>query len=330
MSAKLLTIIVPTYNRAAKLEVLLDGLETELAGCVDRVDVIIADNASHDNTPQIMARFQERLPAAVLIRRPENLGAEESYLRCAESVTSRFFWIIGDDDAPKPGTLRSVLDILDQENPDLVYLASEWVASIDNFRQGGPVEKLEYALVGHEDFSRQVHVWMTFISGMIVNRNSMLSSTTFDEVRQLHGTSLMQLGWILSILGKGRKFAVVKTRCILATSGNSGGYAVMKVFGEDFPRIVEEAFAEEPTIARAIISRTIVSFLTGLTWKLRFSTIGNFDKEYSKDGVTRRLRGYPLFWATLFPVMHLPKVLCLPFLALSRGLALAIRLHDRL
>ena len=47
----LLTIGIPTYNRAKFLRRLLEQLRTELAGLDGQVEVLVSDNASTDDTP---------------------------------------------------------------------------------------------------------------------------------------------------------------------------------------------------------------------------------------------------------------------------------------
>ena len=57
---KLLTIVIPTYNRSNKLTRLLAHLETEIKGNEHFVDVLITDNHSTDGTDQAIQEFLER------------------------------------------------------------------------------------------------------------------------------------------------------------------------------------------------------------------------------------------------------------------------------
>jgi glycosyltransferase involved in cell wall biosynthesis len=74
--SRLLTIIVPTYNRSACLSMLLNALTVELNGLEGRVEVVIGDNAAADATPAVTAAFADRWAATCILRHAENLGPE--------------------------------------------------------------------------------------------------------------------------------------------------------------------------------------------------------------------------------------------------------------
>lgn len=59
MIQPLLTIAIPTYNRAEKLEVLLEQLTADTAYDPTRVEIVVSDNASTDHTAQVVARFAD-------------------------------------------------------------------------------------------------------------------------------------------------------------------------------------------------------------------------------------------------------------------------------
>lgn len=272
---KILTIVVPTFNRADCLERLLNTLGSELAGLEDRVTVIVGDNASTDRTSSITAKFALQWPTAVIIRHSANLGPDENFCRCVELVETAFFWIIGDDDLPRAGAIPLLIEILDDSCPDLVYLSSRWSSKAPDNGSAEPMTELSCAKLDRRAFARKVHVWTTFISGMIVKR----SLAPDAALRRFTGTSLVQLGWVFGALQAGETFIHVETPIVLATSGNSGGYKVLQVFGNNFPRITREAFGngELKPIAQEIISRAAVAFLPDLVWATRKNRLGAFD-----------------------------------------------------
>ena len=51
---KLLTIAIPTYNRAALLDKQLAWLATAIKGWESECEIIISDNCSTDNTPGVV------------------------------------------------------------------------------------------------------------------------------------------------------------------------------------------------------------------------------------------------------------------------------------
>ena len=98
MSAPLLTIIVPTYNRSAKLAILLTTLREESASVANEVVVQVSDNFSSDDTQNVITQAVEDWPCMSSYRHSTNIGAERNFCHAVDLVKTRWFWIIGDDD----------------------------------------------------------------------------------------------------------------------------------------------------------------------------------------------------------------------------------------
>jgi hypothetical protein len=175
--------------------------------------------------------------------------------------------------------------MLEAEQPDLVYLSSRWTQTLSSHEEAGRLQGLQATRMDRRDFARRIHVWTTFISGSIVRR----SLAPDASLRQFNGSQLVQLGWILGALRQGRRFVFVDTLCLLATSGNSGGYGVLKVFGNNFQRVTREALsadAELRAMAEEIIHRASIAFLPDLVWGLKQGATGDFDP---KEGIAANL-----------------------------------------
>jgi abequosyltransferase len=330
MAQPLLTIVVPTYNRADCLSALLTALEHELAGLQGRVAVVIGDNASTDRTPQLAHQFSLQWADTRVLRHPTNLGAEENFCRCVEQVESPYFWIVGDDDLPRSGIVKALLALLDDVAPDMVYLSSKWSPRLDVDARGEPVTSLNAALVDQGAFARRVHVWTTFISSSVVRREFAPNA----QLRRFSDTGLVHLGWVFAAIGQGRRFVYVKTPGILATLGNSGGYAILKVFGHHFMRITREAFsgsAPMDDLARAIVRRTSVVFLPGLVWGVKHANakLGRFEASESVAAAMVPQLGSSMAYRLLIaPIGYLPRV---PAAAVRFGAWVAgrlLRLYD--
>jgi abequosyltransferase len=124
MAIPLLSLCIPTYNRADLLPTALESALAELAGCPEGlVELLVSDNGSEDATPSVLEAFRARYPALRVHRHPGNLGFDANYLSCVELAQGRFVWIMGDDDAWMPGSLGTLLKVLEQD-PDAVLFAA--------------------------------------------------------------------------------------------------------------------------------------------------------------------------------------------------------------
>lgn len=91
----LLSICIPTYNRANVLKDNLDSL-VRTEGFSDEVEVIISDNCSTDETKQIGKFFSEKYSNIKFFRNDCNVGAEQNVLFALERGTGLFLKLIND------------------------------------------------------------------------------------------------------------------------------------------------------------------------------------------------------------------------------------------
>jgi glycosyltransferase involved in cell wall biosynthesis len=327
MQQKLLTIVIPTFNRSRTLAVLLEVLTQQLAGLQDLVEVIVGDNASTDATPAVVEAFCAAFPAVTAIRHEENLGPDENFCRCLDRVATRFFWMIGDDDLPKVGVVTRVIDWLRNDDPDLLYLGSEWLPHLTSSSDGVAVVEFAAPVRSREDFAREVHVWVTFISCMVVNMVRLRELNPDVDLRRFAGTNLVQLGWVLPMLMSGSRFQICPQPCMLATSGNTGGYKLLTVFGTNLPQVLDQACGAGSSERRIIVSQLAWRYMPHLLWMSRFDSLGSFVPENAQKALAP-LRSSPAYWLLLLPLAWLPKSLAWSFLRASRAylrLARAVR-----
>ena len=69
-----LSVVVPVYNEAGSIETLVRDLERELVPLFDRVEVIVVDDASTDETPAILDRLADERPWLDVQRAERNAG----------------------------------------------------------------------------------------------------------------------------------------------------------------------------------------------------------------------------------------------------------------
>ncbi|AZN37860.1 glycosyltransferase family 2 protein [Iodobacter ciconiae] len=315
---KLLTISIPTYNRSSNLQLLLDTLIVELNGFENLVEVIVSDNASTDTTNSVLLDFKERFPSAVIIRNEKNVGPDLNISACFNSATSKYVWIIGDDDLPKSGAIKEIVSLLNNNNPHMVYLQSEWVVKINNADQGVRNNSYLIQKMNREELAQQVNVWFTFISGVIVNKTYLRTCVTGAETPRFLGTYLVQLEWVLDTLKYGNDFLYISSPCVLATAGNSGGYTPLTVFAVNFPCIVKQVFGKTSTVYKNIMTSTVVKFFPSFFWCMRFNHSGGFEKESPWHLINTELGEYKYYWCILMPIGRFPKYISKLFLWTSQ------------
>src|SRR5438128_1806612 len=103
----LLSICIPTFNRADCLKQCLESIVSQFAdpAIKDKVEVVVSDNASTDNTEAVVKQFLDRFSNIHYRKNPENLGFDRNALALVEKARGEFVWFLGDDDALFPDSI---------------------------------------------------------------------------------------------------------------------------------------------------------------------------------------------------------------------------------
>ena len=130
MGKPTLSICIPTYNRAEFLGECLESLALLDAGYWEDVEVIVSDNASTDNTREVVDRFRRTLPLRYF-RNERNIGAEPNYFAAASYALAEYVWIFGDDDVFEEAAVASALQNIHQGYDLIVLNFSIWSRKMD-------------------------------------------------------------------------------------------------------------------------------------------------------------------------------------------------------
>jgi len=126
----LLSICIPTYNRAELLRSALLSLMAEVREYEGVVELVVSDNCSTDETAQVV-EWARRLGPVRYHRNEENVGAIPNILLLADRLAAgEFCWLLGDDEMVRPGAVAKLVEIL-RANPDLDYVYVNY--SVDSF-----------------------------------------------------------------------------------------------------------------------------------------------------------------------------------------------------
>src|SRR4051812_2461826 len=192
----LLTIAVPTYNRASNLRLLLENLAPQL-GDETRVELIISDNCSPDDTLSVVNEFISAGLACRYIRNEVNIGPDGNFLQCYDVAAGQYLWIFSDDDVIFPGSIAFLLCQLERADYDLVYLKPFGFFREPNERGHATVTPRTKEFSRAPDFIHAVGLNGDFalISSVIVNKRRVdsIAHLPFTEGRS---TNLIQLGWV--------------------------------------------------------------------------------------------------------------------------------------
>jgi glycosyltransferase involved in cell wall biosynthesis len=105
----LLSIAITTYNRARWLRHSLSRVLEATRPWRDVVEVVVCDNASTDETPDVIAAYKGE-PNFSAHRNATNVGMLGNLGATARASDGAFVWMLGDDDLLMDGAIENVLE----------------------------------------------------------------------------------------------------------------------------------------------------------------------------------------------------------------------------
>jgi len=106
-----LSICIPTYNRASHLNNCLSSLIQCGLGKIPEVQVCISDNCSTDTTKKVVIEAEKVLAIKYKINK-SNLGFARNMLEVVKMADGEFVWVIGDDDLLMLGACEKIIALI--------------------------------------------------------------------------------------------------------------------------------------------------------------------------------------------------------------------------
>lgn len=197
MQNKLLSICIPTYNRAWCLTELIKELKLQITDDLkDNIEVIFSDNCSDDDTQELLLQYEKSSSYVKYYRNNYNIGFAQNYLKVVSYASGLYTWVLGDDDLPSENAVKELLcEIKKREKADIILfnfiqkdvcmkkVIKNYIAFADNeleFNLSNDNELFQYLNNSHYS-----HVILSYISSYIF-KTSKFSSYNIKEVYQNH------------------------------------------------------------------------------------------------------------------------------------------------
>lgn len=122
MKNKLLSICIPTYNRAEVLKLSLSAILKGASEYQNEIEVIVSDNASTDGTQEVLRELKKEYPFLNVFKNESNLGPNGNFFKLSDEYASgKYFWLIGDDDVVDSNSIDTIIKVL-SNHKDVSFL----------------------------------------------------------------------------------------------------------------------------------------------------------------------------------------------------------------
>lgn len=317
-SSPRLSVCIPTYNRGPLLATLLQSLVDEMpaitrlwgAGCVE---VVVSDNASSDNTGDVVRRFATQLDI-VYQRHETNLGPDRNFLSAVDHASGTFCWLMGSDDRIEQGGLQRVVRATEQW-PQVAGFCVNMAAYNYAFDSHMPVADA-VTLTRDTVIEGTTEAYLTFIdylgylSGQVVRRDLWRSvCETGEPLCYLNGyVHVFVIGRMLQQAGS---WGYVHQKCVGWRSGNDsfvqkGWLDRMRIDVVGYHDITASLFGGTAPITRIVDDRMARTHVFRHFVYAKSHSASSQSLREANNLLTTRYWRTPAYWTHLFPLILTP------------------------
>ncbi len=316
-----LSICIPTFNRRDTLRELLDSIESQWR---DGVEVVIADDASPDDTAEVITAYRARIPALVACTHALNIGLDANYQAVARLAHGEYLWMMGDDDRLEPGAIDRVLALLNRW-PDLIGMT---IGVIDYDATLSRVTGLrhmpdEQVVIGAGALFSLMAEHLGFMSALVIRRDRWLQVCERDPVDRFQNL-YSQVYVIGRAVGDDGRWGVTPELCVGYRSDNDqfgrqlGWYRRLEADVVGYRSIADALFGAQLQVHRTMLCRIAEAHVVSRVRNGKLQGIDAREQASALRLVLTHYAGLQVTWLQLIPTLLAP----------SLALRLAKRIHQ--
>ncbi|MBA0916201.1 MAG: glycosyltransferase [Nitrosomonadaceae bacterium] len=304
-----LSICIGTYNRAKFIGETLDSMVVQLE---PGVEIVIMDNASSDNTTEVVTQYQLRHPEIRYFRKQENTGFDRNYDEAVKFAKGEYCWLMSDDDLLSTGAIANVLSVLGGGN-DLIVVNSEVRNADLSVELENKLMKLDsdqlYREEDRDNFFIRNAKYLSFVGCLVIRRTYWLSK----NASSYYGTGFVHVGVVFQSPSVVNVRVMAKPSVIIRLGNSTWNAARFETWMIWWPNLIW-SFTEFPdAVKRKVCPREPWRRL-GVLLKHRAMgvyTKTEFNRVWSTDtaGVTRStsyiVSIFPESWANFLVILYL-------------------------
>lgn len=305
---KLLSILIPTYNRAKYLDNCLDSIFSQLDEELrNKIEIIVSNNASVDNTKEIMEKYSKNKEIDYKYSSNiENLGFDGNFYKLHNEANSLFCWILGDNEYLEKKCLKKIVEILEKnKDTGVIYISNR-------------IKNKNLEQVTSNKFLEKVSYNITFISAIIWKKDYQIK-LDYSEVKD---SLFTQVFFYLNNLNKIEKNLIIHGKYFSSLEVGNGGYKLFDIFSNSFNRVLLKYQINDKVIDKINKDMCLKFFPIWILESKKNNKNTNFKQEDIYMTLKKIQAKYIYFWLIDYPLLRLNyfigKIYYLPFKLLLR------------
>lgn len=315
-----LSICIPTYNRGNFLPDLFESIIKQFCDIEEEsIEIVVSDNASTDNTTEVINRYKNKFKNFVYFRWEKNMGADRNFLKVVDLSSGEYCWLMGSDDIMLDGGLRKVINFI-KLNPKITGLSvNRHAYSFDLkkiIRERPVLKKVTQDIIFKDLSVLCLFDYWGYLSGQII-RKQLWDNILFEEHGNIENyfNAYVHVYVITKMVLKNTHWGFISGPCVGWRSGNDsfltdlGYYKRLKLDVTGYEKILKDIFGKKSKIYKQLnqkILKVHVKYgLLGIklnqpSLKVNLNTFKLLYDYY---------KGYPFFWFFNVPLLLTPSFL---------------------
>ncbi len=232
MSKPVLSVCIPTFNRDKYLDTAIASVAKQINKyCIkDDIEICISDNASTDNTDEIVKKWKNTSDIKIVYHRNDkNLGADRNFLKVIDLSSGKYCWFLSSDDLAMETSITTILEDISKNDFD-IYLYSR-----QNFVSDTKTSFMETWLdkefiVSNDNLKIYISNMnklggiFSYISSIVFERNKWIGFIKDNpkNVEQFVGSQYVHAFVLLNMIKRGSIMKSMNTPIVYNRIGNSG------------------------------------------------------------------------------------------------------------
>lgn len=277
-----LSICIPTYNRATYLDETLKQLTKEdVFKDTDDVEIVISDNCSDDNTKEICLKYKKQFQSKIIYYRQNKNISDKNFAFVLNLARGQYAKLHNDNLFFKSGELEKFVSFLKMSNVQDVVLLTN----------GKSRDKNNYICHNFNELLDKVSMLITWIACFCVKTKVFKQIKNPDRYANLH---FSQVDLLDRLLQNNCKVSVYNNKDIdYIPIAKKSKYSVPKLFILNYFSIINKIY-QEGRITRQVLKKHKERLLRYIN---EYSFIKN-DTSISHQGYFKYV--FPLYWKNYY------------------------------
>lgn len=227
VASQILSISIPTYNRASILKENILAIIEEVKEY--SIPIYISDNSPNNDTAKEIINLKDKYEFIFYSNRNSDIGHDKNLLYAVQEPETEYVWLLGDSFSLEAGAIKTILQVIQRMKPEIMAVNAKNRDLNIKSRFYGECNSVLYDLG-----------WHLTLTGVTIYSRSAIS--TISNIGKNYVKNFPQITWVFTHLSYGNSFYWVNEKCILSSPKKKGYWAskMFTVFVDDWCKAVRQ------------------------------------------------------------------------------------------